>query len=161
MKSILMTTLLAFMAGAAHADNYCDSPEWSVAYNKSYDEVLALAKGRDKKVADVECSVADQVLAVMEGEAGIERYPGRVLIADERDQRFKVVQRVGKYTIFSYAYNPRQLLQFAMKDLTWHEGEFLQAGPYKVIGVEEFKSFTGFPVKLMVMQLFPFYGPKK
>ena len=47
-----------------------------------------------------------------------------------------------------------------MKDLSWEEGEPFQAGAYKIIGVREFKSMTGFPTTLLVAQTFQFYGPK-
>ncbi|MGK5036685.1 hypothetical protein [Janthinobacterium sp. LB3P118] len=143
----------------AHANNYCDSPRWSIVHNKSYDEVMKIATRRDK-VRDAECSFTDVILRIQNQEAGIERYPGILLIADARDERFIVTSRVGAYTIFSYRYNDKRLLQFAMKDLSWEEGEEFQAGAYKITGVKEFKTTTGFPAQLLVVQTFQFYGPK-
>jgi len=156
--SALLLCLLLCTADA-HANNYCDSPRWSIVHDKSYDEVMKIATRRDK-VRDAECSFTDVILRIQNQEAGIERYPGILLIADARDERFIVTSRVGAYTIFSYRYNDKRLLQFAMKDLSWEEGEEFQAGAYKITGVKEFKTATGFPAQLLVVQTFQFYGPK-
>lgn len=161
MKFIASTTLCLLLscAASANAANYCDSPSWSVTHGKSYDEVMQIARKRDK-IRDAECSFTDVILAIQNKEAGIARYPGILLIADERDERFVVTSRVGAYTIFSYRYNDQRLLQFAMQDHSWEEGEAFQAGPYKITGVKEFKTFTGFPTALLVVKTFQFYGPK-
>lgn len=160
MKLFPAATLgLLLCAANAHAANYCDAPSWSITHNKSYDEVMRIATQRDK-IRDAECSFTDVILRIQNEEAGISRYPGILLIADERDERFVVTSRVGAYTIFSYRYNDKRLLQFAMKDHSWEEGEPFQAGAYKITGVKEFKSLTGFPVSLLVAQTFQFYGPK-
>ncbi|WP_144241603.1 hypothetical protein [Janthinobacterium agaricidamnosum] len=151
--------LLLFYSHSALAANYCDSPQWSIVHNKSYDDVLKIAKARDR-IIDVECSFTDAIVGIMNDEIGIDHYTGSLLIADHRDERFVVTSRVGAYTIFTYRYNDKRLLQFAMKDHSWAEGEEFQAGAYKITGVKEFKSQTGFPVKLLVAQTFQFYGPK-
>ncbi|SIQ60935.1 hypothetical protein SAMN05880566_104217 [Janthinobacterium sp. TND4EL3] len=161
MQAIPVLTLCLLLSCAAnvHAGNYCDSPRWSIVHNKSYDEVMQIAGKRDK-IRDAECSFTDVILRIQNEEAGIGRYPGILLIADAQDERFVATSRVGAYTIFSYRYNDKHLLQFAMKDLSWEEGEPFQAGAYKIIGVREFKSMTGFPTTLLVAQTFQFYGPK-
>ena len=151
--------LLLSCAANVHAANYCDSPQWSIVHNKSYDEVMKIATKRDK-IRDAECSFTDVILRIQNEEAGIGRYPGILLIADAQDERFVVTSRVGAYTIFSYRYNDKRLLQFAMKDHSWAEGEEFQAGAYKITGVKEFKTITGFPTTLLVVQTFQFYGPK-
>lgn len=120
---------------------------------------MQIAKSRDRKIIDAECSFAEAIVNIQDEQAGIERYPGRLLIADARDENFIATRRVGEYTIFSYRYSPRQLLQFALKDTTWAEGEAFQAGAYKIIGVRQFKTPTGFPIQLLVAQGFQFYGP--
>lgn len=154
----LLSCLLAFPV-AASAANYCDSPARSIVHNKSYDDVMQIAKARDRKIIDAECSFADAIMNIQDEHTGIGRYPGRLLIADARDENFIATRRVGEYTIFSYRYSPRQLLQFALKDTSWAEGEQFQAGAYKIIGVKQFKTPTGFPVTLLVAQGFQFYGP--
>lgn len=151
--------LLCAPSAGAGAANYCDAPSWSITHNKSYDEVMKIAQKRDK-IRDAECSFTDVILRIQNEEAGISRYPGILLIADERDERFVVTSRVGAYTIFTYRYNDKRLLQFAMKDHSWEEGEPFQAGAYKITGVKEFKTFTGFSVSLLVVKTFQFYGPK-
>jgi hypothetical protein len=153
-----LVLLLAFPAAASGA-NYCDSPAQSIVHNKSYEEVMQIAKARDRKIIDAECSFTEAIVAIQNEYAGIERYPGRLLIADAHDENFVATRRVGEYTIFSYRYSPRQLLQFALKDSSWAEGDAFQAGAYKIIGVRQFKTPTGFPVKLLVAQGFQFYGP--
>ena len=155
---LLLPLLLAFPA-VAGAANYCDSPARSIVHNKSYDEVMKIAKARDRKIIDAECSFTDAIVNIQEEQTGIERYPGRLLIADARDENFIATRRVGEYTIFTYRLDPRRVLQFALKDTSWAEGEEFQAGAYKIIGVREFKTPTGFPVKLLVAQGFQFYGP--
>lgn len=154
----LLPLLLAFPA-IGSAANYCDSPVQSIVHNKSYDDVMKIAKARDRKIIDAECSFTDAIVNIQDEQTGIERYPGRLLIADARDENFIATRRVGEYTIFSYRYSPRQLLQFALKDTSWAEGEEFQAGAYKIIGVKQFQTPTGFPVKLLVAQGFQFYGP--
>ncbi|WP_436270286.1 hypothetical protein, partial [Pseudoduganella sp. LjRoot289] len=156
MKTVSITLLLACSTWA-RADNYCDSPEWSITHNMNHAEILKIAKTRSK-IVDVECSIAEQIIAIQSEEVGIQRYPGRLLIADERDQSFIATRRTGPYTIFTYRYNPNQWLQFAMKDLSWKEGEALQAGPYKIIAVKEFTNGAGYQVKLLVAENFQFYG---
>lgn len=120
---------------------------------------MQIAKARDRKIIDAECSFAEAIVAIQNEYAGIERYPGRLLIADAEDENFVATRRVGEYTIFSYRYSPRQLLQFALKDSSWAEGVAFQAGAYKIIGVKQFKTPTGFPVRLLVAQGFQCYGP--
>lgn len=155
---LFFSVLLAFPV-VASAANYCDSPAWSIVHNKSYEEVMQIAKARDRKIIDAECGFTDAIVAIQDELAGIERYPGRLLIADAGDEHFIATRRVGEYTIFSYRYNARQLLQFAVKDTSWTEGEQFQAGAYKIIGIRQFKTPTGFPVKLLVAQGFQLYGP--
>jgi hypothetical protein len=155
----LTACLLLSCAANVSAGNYCDSPRWSIVHDKSYDEVMRIATKRDK-IRDAECSFTDVILRIQNQEAGIERYPGILLIADEQDERFVVTSRVGAYSIFSYRYNDQRLLQFAMKDLSWAEGEEFQAGAYKITGIKEFKTSTGFPTTLLVVRTFQFYGPK-
>lgn len=157
--SLVLSCLLTLPASASAA-NYCDSPVQSIVHNKSYDDVMKIARARDSKIIDAECSFTDAILNIQSEDAGIGRFPGRLLIADARDENFIATRRVGGYTIFSYRYSPRQLLQFALKDASWAEGEEFQAGAYKIIGVKEFKTPTGFPIKLLVAQGFQFYGPK-
>ena len=159
MKSIpfLLALLLAFPA-AAGAANYCDSPVQSIVHNKSYDEVMKIAKARDRKIIDAECSFIDAIVNIQDEQTGIERYPGRLLIADALDEQFIATRRVGEFTIFTYRINPRRVLQFALKDTSWAEGEEFQAGAYKIIGVRQFQTPTGFPIKLLVAQGFQFYG---
>lgn len=157
--SFVLPLLLAFPL-AASAANYCDSPTRSIVHNKSYDDVMKIAKARDRKIIDAECSFTDAIVNIQDEQTGIERYPGRLLIADARDENFIATRRVGEYTIFTYRLNPRRVLQFALKDTSWAEGEEFQAGAYKIIGVREFKTPTGFPVKLLVAQSFQFYGPQ-
>lgn len=161
MQAIPAITLCLLLSCAAqsHAANYCDSPSGSIVHNKSYDEVMQIATKRDR-IRDAECSFIDVILRIQNQEAGIERYPGILLIADAQDERFVVTRRVGAYTIFSYRYNDKHLLQFAMKDHSWAEGEEFQAGAYKITGVKEFKTVTGFPTTLLVVQTFQFYGPQ-
>ncbi|KAB8063031.1 hypothetical protein [Janthinobacterium violaceinigrum] len=160
MKAFPAITLCLLLCTAnVHAANYCDSPQRSIVHNKSYDEVMKIATKRDK-IRDAECSFTDVILRIQNQEAGIERYPGILLIADAQDERFIVTSRVGAYTIFSYRYNDQRLLQFAMKDHSWEEGEEFQAGAYKITGIKEFKTTTGFPTRLLVVQTFQFYGPK-
>lgn len=151
--------LLLAVPGVASAANYCDSPVQSIVHNKSYEDVMQIAKARDRRIIDAECGFTDAIVAIQNEQAGIGRYPGRLLIADARDENFVATRRIGEYTIFSYRYNARQLLQFALKDTSWTEGEAFQAGAYKIIGVKQFKSPTGFPVTLLVAQGFQFYGP--
>ncbi|NVI82109.1 hypothetical protein P9875_08320 [Janthinobacterium rivuli] len=151
--------LLLSCAANVRAANYCDSPRWSIVHNKSYDEVMKIATKRDK-IRDAECSFTDVILRIQNEEAGIGRYPGILLIADAQDERFVVTSRVGAYTIFSYRYNDQRLLQFAMQDHSWEEGEAFQAGAYKITGIKEFKTLTGFPATLLVVKTFQFYGPK-
>src|SRR5450830_567042 len=155
----LALIILLALPAAASAANYCDSPTRSIVHNKSYDDVMKIAKARDRKIIDAECSFTEAIVNIQDEQTGIERYPGRLLIADARDENFIAARRVGEYTIFSYRYSPRQLLQFALKDSSWAEGVACQAGAYKIIGVKQFKTPTGFPIKLLVAQGFQFYGP--
>src|SRR5471030_2949621 len=160
MKFIPAALVLMFaFPSIASAANYCDSPAQSIVHNKSYEEVMQIAKARDRKIIDAECSFTEAIVAIQNEYAGIARYPGRLLIADAHDENFVATRRVGEYTIFSYRYSPRQLLQFALKDSNWAEGVAFQAGAYKIIGVKQFKTPTGFPIKLLVAQGFQFYGP--
>ena len=48
--------LLLSCTASVHAANYCDSPQWSIVHNKSYDEVMKIATKRDK-IRDAECSL--------------------------------------------------------------------------------------------------------
>lgn len=160
MKSIpLHLALLRAIPAAAGAANYCDSPVQSIVHNKSYDDVMQIAKARDRKIIDAECSFTDAIVNIQDEQTGIDRYPGRLLIADARDENFIATRRVGEYTIFTYRFNPHRVLQFALKDTSWAEGEEFQAGAYKIIGVRQFQTPTGFPIKLLVARGFQFYGP--
>ncbi|SEA28013.1 hypothetical protein [Marinobacterium iners] len=148
---------LLLLSNPALADVLCDSPASSIAHNKTNNEILALAQKKDPDIKKILCGVLTEVNALEKGYTAAPDYENAVVIAENYDQRFQAIQRLSDITLFRHEFNGENYPQFVMADTSWHQGEELQAGPYRVLGVQKFTSANGFPVQLLILELFQFY----
>lgn len=148
-KISALTLAFSLLSTPMVSANYCDSPDWSAVAGVSLQELRSSAATKGAK--SVECGVIHMARAVDEQHVGARWYVGKVVIANADDTHFKAASHVSGFTVFSYWFNSRQLLQFAYKGTDWQRGDELQAGAYYVSGTQQFISAAGVPIEMLVL----------
>ena len=156
---ICLAFVLTFFSINATANWLCNASESSIVHNKTTSEILEMSHKKHPSIENVQCGVFLAVSGISAGHTTIDDYKNTIIVAEDKDERFEVVQRLNKkqLTIFSYEYDYGQYAEFAMKGLDWERGEELQSGPYLVIDIETFETEDGFPIKLLVLEIIQFH----